>query len=337
MINHVAIMTAFSIAVFLGLVGCSQPSANKDAGAASSGDEECKKAPDEEGDDNKSKGKNTKSSKSNKSAEKHADDESDTDSDEEEASQQRPSPTNNKRRGGTGDEEQSNDRNTSRLALHGDANHELSELGLTDSPNGIGHNLTTNTGTDESTTTSAVTYESDIKKILEASCVDCHKVKSVPLTTWADVEKSKVKIVTRISNKSMPPPDDPTTVKLTDAQIALVNKWKDGGYLQAPPAGGDPQTGMDDPKQQNNEEAEVDQGDPDGEVITAKKSKPKKNQSSSNRSNSSDDDGCKPKQESSKTSEKSTKSKATKSTKQQKSDSDDDAESNNGSSEQDDD
>jgi mono/diheme cytochrome c family protein len=95
-----------------------------------------------------------------------------------------------------------------------------------------------------------VTFTKDILPILQTSCQDCHRPGGsgpMPLVTYDDVRPWARAIRQRITNREMPPwfsrrdigeyDPDPS---LSDAQIAMVSAWVDGGALPGNPSDAPP-------------------------------------------------------------------------------------------------
>jgi hypothetical protein len=91
-----------------------------------------------------------------------------------------------------------------------------------------------------------VTYQHDIRPIVEARCLGCHVkggVGPMPLDTWENVDKFKAVIVPAVVSHRMPPwpADDSNCTKqrnkqrLSEEQTGLFTKWKDGGFQQGAP------------------------------------------------------------------------------------------------------
>ena len=92
----------------------------------------------------------------------------------------------------------------------------------------------------------AVTYQHDIRPIVEARCVSCHKdggVGPFVLDSWEAVDKMKTAIMPAVMSHRMPPwPADDTNCtkqrnkqRLSDEQLALFTSWQAGGFMQGAP------------------------------------------------------------------------------------------------------
>ena len=81
-----------------------------------------------------------------------------------------------------------------------------------------------------------VTYDADIKSIIDNNCIQCHgnpPTQGAPssFTTFTQVKNGVNNIISRIkstSNRMPPSPNSP----LSQAQIDLIEKWKDDGLLE---------------------------------------------------------------------------------------------------------
>jgi hypothetical protein len=89
----------------------------------------------------------------------------------------------------------------------------------------------------------AITYQKDIRPVVEARCVGCHtQGGSGPfaLTSWSDVDQYKSLMVTAVQSRHMPPwlADSTNCTKLrydqrlTDAQLASFMGWQAAGFPQ---------------------------------------------------------------------------------------------------------
>ncbi|WP_298238845.1 hypothetical protein [uncultured Algibacter sp.] len=80
-----------------------------------------------------------------------------------------------------------------------------------------------------------VTYDADIKSIIDNNCIQCHGNPPNPgptsYTTYTQVKNGVNNIISRIkstSNRMPPSPNSP----LSQTQIDLIEKWKDDGLLE---------------------------------------------------------------------------------------------------------
>jgi len=90
-----------------------------------------------------------------------------------------------------------------------------------------------------------VTYEADLKPIVDARCAICHDGKGIApfaLTTYDEVQVMRVAVRSAVEARRMPPyraargcADYQYDLSLTDEQIALFGKWVDQGALRGEP------------------------------------------------------------------------------------------------------
>ena len=78
---------------------------------------------------------------------------------------------------------------------------------------------------------------SDVEPIIVAKCGACHgdppsRGAPFPLISYADASTHAERAVTRVQQRSMPPPGSPT---LTDAEISRLQAWFDAGTPEAAP------------------------------------------------------------------------------------------------------
>lgn len=296
MTNHLVLILGLSSFSILGLVGCSQQGGNKNAPAGATDDktdDKCDKVQAK----TSAKTSGKKSTKDTKSKEHNGEDSEageDSDSDDE-SSQSRPAVrrSSSKSSGSnlTDDSGNSHERDDWHSTVEVHADGEPNGLALADY-NGLylqnGGATSTATGTATST---IISYESDIKKILADNCVDCHKAQQPVLTTWTDVNTAKAQIADSIKSGRMPK----APKMLTTEQIEKVKKWELGGFLQtsaAPPAGDapGPVPAGDDPLAPLPQES-GDDDDEDSPKSTSKKDSSK----ATSKKSSNNDDGCAPK------------------------------------------
>jgi hypothetical protein len=103
-----------------------------------------------------------------------------------------------------------------------------------------------------------VTFTKDVAPILQRSCQDCHRPGSIgpmPLITYEDVRPWARRIHQRVAAREMPPwlieqnvgiqefKDD---ISLSDAEIATITAWVDGGVLRGDPSDLPPPRTFDD-------------------------------------------------------------------------------------------
>jgi len=96
-----------------------------------------------------------------------------------------------------------------------------------------------------STTDSHVTFNRDIAPIIYQNCASCHRPGEAgpfPLLTYSDVEKHANQIVAATHTRFMPPwLPEPGGLKLqqerrlSDAQIAVIQKWVEQGAIEGDP------------------------------------------------------------------------------------------------------
>lgn len=85
-------------------------------------------------------------------------------------------------------------------------------------------------------TPSAVTYEDDIKSIINGNCIACHgdpRQNGAPTTytTYTQVKNAVDNIINRVKGVGSIMPPSPRS-PLTAAQIALIEQWKTDGLLE---------------------------------------------------------------------------------------------------------
>jgi len=100
--------------------------------------------------------------------------------------------------------------------------------------------------------TKAVTFSKDVAPIFQAKCQQCHHpgtAAPMSLTTYAEVRPWARSIGQRVASREMPPwhLDKTTGIRqykndhsLSDAEIATIVRWVDGGALQGNPADAPP-------------------------------------------------------------------------------------------------
>jgi hypothetical protein len=112
----------------------------------------------------------------------------------------------------------------------------------------IGIGLVSSAPAAAQTTGGAVTFTKDVAPILQRSCQKCHRPGSIApmsLLTYQDVRPWARAIKREVEARNMPPwhiargvgitkfKNDPS---LTDAEIATISKWVDGGAVLGNPA-----------------------------------------------------------------------------------------------------
>src|SRR5262245_25004021 len=91
----------------------------------------------------------------------------------------------------------------------------------------------------------SITFTRDIAPIIADRCVSCHRTGGgapFSLTSYSDV-KSRGQLIAQVTrSRTMPPwkADGPLNQfaddrRLTDDQIALIQRWIDGGSVEGPP------------------------------------------------------------------------------------------------------
>jgi len=87
-----------------------------------------------------------------------------------------------------------------------------------------------------------VTYERDVRPLLEENCTGCHReggIAPFALDQWPSVEENRGLMVEAVSSGVMPPwPADETchplreVRRLSDSDRATFRRWQDGGYVR---------------------------------------------------------------------------------------------------------
>jgi mono/diheme cytochrome c family protein len=107
--------------------------------------------------------------------------------------------------------------------------------GGTNPPTGNG-NATGNSGLATPPTATVVSYEKEVKAILERSCVSCHRpggsYAQVPLHTFAAVRQRSARVNARVQAGTMP------RGGLDPSERAVIDKWLKDGALERVPAAG---------------------------------------------------------------------------------------------------
>src|SRR5260370_23112763 len=93
----------------------------------------------------------------------------------------------------------------------------------------------------------SVTFSKDVAPILQAKCQECHQPNSIApmsLITYQDARPWARSIKERVATRQMPPWHIDRSVgiqkfkndmSLSDAQVATIVRWLDGGALQGDP------------------------------------------------------------------------------------------------------
>ena len=74
----------------------------------------------------------------------------------------------------------------------------------------------------------SVSYEGQLKTIIDAHCVSCHE----NYASYQGMEADFANIVLQVENQTMPPAEEPA---LSSFQIANFSAWKSGGYINEDP------------------------------------------------------------------------------------------------------
>lgn len=85
---------------------------------------------------------------------------------------------------------------------------------------------------DNTPITQVVTYNKDVKAIIDANCVSCHSPGPQALTNYTQVKSNINSIIDRISRSNGDPLKMPQGGSLSPAQINIINKWKADGLLE---------------------------------------------------------------------------------------------------------
>ncbi len=85
---------------------------------------------------------------------------------------------------------------------------------------------------DNTPITQVVTYNKDVKAIMDANCVSCHSPGPKDLTNYTQVKTNINNIIDRISRANGDPLKMPQGGSLSPAQINIINKWKADGLLE---------------------------------------------------------------------------------------------------------
>ncbi|MDN4011875.1 MULTISPECIES: c-type cytochrome [Chryseobacterium] len=85
---------------------------------------------------------------------------------------------------------------------------------------------------DNTPITGVVTYNKDVKPIIDANCVSCHSPGPEDLRTYSQVKGDIDGIIDRISRANGDPLKMPQGGSLSPAQINIITKWKADGLLE---------------------------------------------------------------------------------------------------------
>jgi mono/diheme cytochrome c family protein len=111
-----------------------------------------------------------------------------------------------------------------------------------------GHQLETDAGA--AVTSEAISYQRDLRPVIEANCVECHKpggIGPMPLDSWDNVQAVGAAIVSAVSSGRMPPwPADDSCHPIIDARALpaetkrLFERWQEEGFAQGDEADYEP-------------------------------------------------------------------------------------------------
>lgn len=86
---------------------------------------------------------------------------------------------------------------------------------------------------DNTPVTGVVKYESDLKPIIESSCINCHSAASFkPLVNYTQVKANIDNIIDRIQRPAGDPLKMPQGGSMSQNQINLFVKWKADGLIE---------------------------------------------------------------------------------------------------------
>lgn len=77
-----------------------------------------------------------------------------------------------------------------------------------------------------------VTYNKDVKPIIEANCVSCHSPGVQSLTNYNEVKNNIDNIINRINRPNGDPLKMPQGGSLSPTQINIITKWKADGLTE---------------------------------------------------------------------------------------------------------
>lgn len=80
--------------------------------------------------------------------------------------------------------------------------------------------------------TEKVTYNKDVKTIIDANCVNCHSPGAQDLTNYNQVKNNIDNIIDRISRPNGDPLKMPQGGSLSPTQINIITKWKADGLSE---------------------------------------------------------------------------------------------------------
>lgn len=85
---------------------------------------------------------------------------------------------------------------------------------------------------DNTPITEEVTYNKDVKQIIDANCVSCHSPGAQALTNYTEVKNNIDNIIDRISRPNGDPLKMPQGGSLSPTQINIITKWKADGLSE---------------------------------------------------------------------------------------------------------
>jgi hypothetical protein len=77
-----------------------------------------------------------------------------------------------------------------------------------------------------------VTYNKDVKAIIDANCVSCHSPGVQALTNYTEVKNNIDIIIDRISRSNGDPLKMPQGGSLSPTQVNIITKWKADGLSE---------------------------------------------------------------------------------------------------------
>ncbi|MCJ8155404.1 cytochrome c [Chryseobacterium sp. SSA4.19] len=80
--------------------------------------------------------------------------------------------------------------------------------------------------------TEKITYNKDVKAIIETNCVACHSPGPQALTNYNQVKSNIDNIIDRINRPNGDPGKMPQGGSLSPAQINIITKWKADGLTE---------------------------------------------------------------------------------------------------------
>ncbi|MFC7347974.1 c-type cytochrome [Chryseobacterium zhengzhouense] len=85
---------------------------------------------------------------------------------------------------------------------------------------------------DKTPVAEVVTYNKDVKPIIETNCVSCHSPGAQALTNYSQVKNNIDNIIDRISRPTGDPLKMPQGGSLSPSQITIITKWKADGLSE---------------------------------------------------------------------------------------------------------